>query len=113
MRNGGSISGGKVFRRRKKVCRLGRRWRWKFSLARNLRKRENIGVGMRKVSVAVGLALVGGVDVVWVRNGCTGRRRRWKFLGRNFRKRRNIGFGTRKVSKGDFPNISYIIPYLV
>ena len=59
MRNG-DISGGKICRRRRKVCRLGRRWRWKFSLARNLRKRENIGVGMRKVSVA----LVVGVGVV-------------------------------------------------
>ena len=70
MRNG-DISGEKICRRRRKVCRLGRRWRWKFSLARNLRK---IGVGMRKVSVAVGLALVGGVGVgdVRARNGVTG-----------------------------------------
>ena len=73
MRNG-DISGEKICRRRREVCRLGRRWRWKFSLARNLRKRENIGVGMRKVSVAVGLALVGGVGVgdVRARNGITG-----------------------------------------
>ena len=68
MRNG-DISGEKICRRRREVCRLGRRWRWKVSLARNLRKRENIGVGMRKVSVAVGLALVGGVGVGIVSNG--------------------------------------------
>ena len=76
VRNGG-ISGGKICRRRRKVSHLGR-WRWKFFLGRSLRKRGNIGVGMRNVSVVVGLALVGGVGVgvVWVKNGDTGRRRK-------------------------------------
>ena len=54
------VKNGYSGRRRKEICRLGRRWRWKFSLAKNLKKRENIGVGMRKVSVA----LVVGVGVV-------------------------------------------------
>ena len=77
VRNWG-ISGGKISRRRRKVCHLGRRWRWKFFLGRSLRKRGNIGVGTRKVGVAVGLALIGGVavGVVWVKNGGSGRRRR-------------------------------------
>ena len=90
------VKNGSTGRTRWNVCRLGRRWRWKFFLGRSLRKRRNICFGTRKVSVVVDLAFVRGVGVgvVRTRNGVTGGRnvslwrKKWGIC-----RRRKVSFG--------------------